>query len=246
MGWMIGQLPRLPDALANSSWVKVLHVSNGDGTQQEGPVGVKLEPPVKPGQIFDHVDLDSAIPLNPHFGENIKYDLDSSFAVKGRQDFVAFSGGNVSEKARELASLMTEYPVGVAFSIDGLSPGQLADLLGGIGKNIDSAFAAGEVSEQEYADLNKGLDAYTEFMTEKAEREKAAFAVMKQTAAATKAKIRSGASEGEMADYAGLVREKWQDQIRAYLEENAYDRTVLNQMILAIRTGKMSSFHAMA
>ena len=111
---------------------------------------------------------------------------------------------------------------------------------------IDSAFAAGEISEQEYNDLNKGLDTYTDFMTEKAEKQKASFAVMKQTAAATKAKIESGASEKEMTDYAELVREKWQEKINAYLEENAYDRTALQQMISAIRTQKTSSFYAMA
>ena len=69
---------------------------------------------------------------------------------------------------------------------------------------------------------------------------------MKQAAAATKAKIQSGASEKEMTDYAELVREKWQEKIDEYLEENAYDRTALQQMIAAIRTGKALSFHAMA
>ena len=72
----------------------------------------------------------------------------------------------------ELAAQMTEYPVGVTFSLDGLSMEQLAELVGGIGKDLDSAFAAGEISEQEYDALNKGLAAYTEFMTEKAEKEK--------------------------------------------------------------------------
>lgn len=141
---------------------------------------------------------------------------------------------------------MKEYPAGVALSMDGFSMEQLSELIGGIGKEIDSAFAAGEISEQEYADLNKGLDAYTDFMTEKAEKQNASFAIMKQTAAATKAKIQSGASEKEMTDYAELVREKWQEKIDEYLEENAYDRTALQQMIAAIRTGKALSFHAMA
>ena len=83
-------------------------------------------------------------------------------------------------------------------------------------------------------------------MTENAEKQKASFAVMKQTAAATKAKIQSGASDKEMADYAELMREKWQEKISEYLEENAFDRTALDQMIAAIRTGKMMSFHTLA
>ena len=53
-------------------------------------------------------------------------------------------------------------------------------------------------------------------------------------------------SDKEMANYAELVREKWQEKISEYLEENALDRTALDQMIAAIRTGKMVSFHTLA
>ena len=245
MGLIIGQLPRLPDELVNNSWVKTIEISNQGGSQQDDVFGEKLEG-LKPGQILDHVDISGAIPLDPLFGKNIEYDLDSSFVVKGRQDFAAFSGGDVSEKAEELAAQMTEYPVGVTFSLDGFSMEQLAELVGGIGKDLDNAFAAGEISEQEYDALNKGLAAYTEFMTEKAEKEKASFAVMKQTAAETRAAIQSGASEKEMFDYAELVREKWQEKIGKYLDENGYDRTALEQMIAAVRSGNISSFQAMA
>ena len=49
-----------------------------------------------------------------------------------------------------------------------------------------------------------------------------------------------------MTDYAVLVCEKWQEKISEYLEENAFDRTALDQMIAAIRTGKMMSFHTLA
>ena len=245
MGLIIGQLPKLPDELVNNSWVKTIEISNQGGSQQDDVFGEKLEG-LKSGRILDHVDISGAIPLDPLFGKNIEYDLDSSFVVKGRQDFVSFSDGNVSEKAEELAARMTEYPVGVAFSLDGFSMEQLAELVGGIGKDLDSAFAAGEISEREYDALNKGLDAYAEFMTEKAEKEKASFAVMKQTAEETRAAIQSGASEKEMIDCAELVREKWQEKISKYLEENGCDRSALDQMIVAIRTGKVSSFQAMA
>lgn len=49
-----------------------------------------------------------------------------------------------------------------------------------------------------------------------------------------------------MADYAELVREKWHEKISEYLKENAFDRTALDQMISAIRTGKIVSFHTLA
>lgn len=49
-----------------------------------------------------------------------------------------------------------------------------------------------------------------------------------------------------MTDYAELVRDKWQKKISEYLKENAFDRTALDQMIAAIHTGKMMSFHTLA
>lgn len=245
MPLIVGELQRLPDALVNTGWVKELDVSNqGGGQQTSTVVGEKLQS--LKGVKLDQVDLSKAIPLDPQFGENIQYDLDSSLVVKGRQDFVEFTDKTVSEKAQELAARMTEYPTGVKFSIDGLSMDQLAELFGNIGKDLDSAFAAGEISEQEYAELNKGLETYSAFMTEKSEQQKAAFAVMKQTAKATDAKIRSGASEQEMADYAAMVREKWQEKINEYLKEHSFDRTALSQMVAAIRGGTNRVFQIMA
>lgn len=244
MALIIGELPRLPDALVNSGWVKELDVSNQGGAQQGNPVaGEKLQS--LKGTALDQVDLSKAIPLDSQLGQNIQYDLDSPLVVKGRQDFVTFTDENVSEKARELAARMTEYPTGVSFSIDGIGMEQLAELFGNIGKDLDSALAAGEISEQEYADLNKGLHAYSEFMTAKSEKQKVAFAVMKQTAKATDAMIRSGASQQELTDYAALVREKWQEKINEYLEDHSFDRTALYEMVAAIRGGKNTAFQAM-
>ena len=245
MALIIGELPRLPDALVNNGWVKELDRSNQEDAQQsQAVVGEKLQS--LKGTALDQVDLSKAIPLDSQVGQTIQYDLDSSFVVKGRQDFVTFTDGNVSKKAQELAAMMTEYPTGVRFSIDGIAMDQLAELFGNIGKELDNALAAGEISEQEYDDLNKGLDAYTEFMTAKSEQQKAAFSVMKQTAKATDAMIRSGASEQELTDYAALVREKWQEKINEYLEENSFDRTALYEMVATIRGGKNTAFQAMA
>lgn len=244
MGLTVCQLPRLSDGFVNSSWVMNIDISKQDGVQQDDFVGEKLDD-LKTGQILDHIDISKAIPLDPQFGKNTKYDLNNSFVVKGQQDFVEFLDGDVSEKAQKLSAQMTEYPVDVEFSMDGLSMGQIADLVGNIGKEVDNAFAAGEISEQEYSDLNKSLDTYADFMAGKAEKQKASFAVMKQTAAATKAKIESGTSDKEMTDYSELVSEKWQEKISEYLEENAFDRTTLNQMIAAIRTGQMPFFQTL-
>lgn len=119
---------------------------------------------------------------------------------------------------------------------------QLANLCGGIGKQIDDALSQGEISEQEYKDLNKGLNAYTEFMTKKAETQKATWSVMRQTAAATRKKIESGISDKDMEDYAKQVKESWENKISMFLEENSYDRITLHQMIRLIREGKSLSF----
>ncbi len=41
---------------------------------------------------------------------------------------------------------------------------------GEIGRQIDQAFSAGEISKQEYDDLNAGLARYTETVTSREER----------------------------------------------------------------------------
>ena len=82
MPLIVGELPRLPDALVNTGWVKELDVSNqGGGQQTSTVVGEKLQS--LKGVKLDQVDLSKAIPLDPQFGENIQYDLDSSLVVKG-------------------------------------------------------------------------------------------------------------------------------------------------------------------
>lgn len=243
MALITGELSRMSGASGNNGWVKELNISNQSRGIQDAS-SMKEETASIKGKGVDHIEISGVVPLDPQFGQNIERALDSQFVVRGRQDFVSFTGGEVSKKAQELAALMAEEPTGVEFSIDGFSMEQLAELFGGIGKEIDRAFAAGELSEQEYADLNKGLDTYTEFMTEKDEKKKAAFSIMKQTAMTTDAMIRRGASEKEMSDYAKLVREKWQDKISEYLKENSHDRTILSEMITAIRFGKITTFHA--
>lgn len=74
-------------------------------------------------------------------------------------------------------------------------------------------------------------------MTERSEQKTAAIAVMRQTAAATRAKIEGGATREKMAAYAAQVRERWQEKLDAYLEEHAYDRVMLREMIALVRGG---------
>lgn len=136
MAVITGDLSGFPDALVNNRWVKELNISNqGNGLKDTSIAGEKSAS-IK-DKILDHVEFSGEVPIDSQFGQNIGYELDSPLVARGRQDFVKFTGDNVSEKAQELASLMTEeYPPGVEFSIDGLSMEQLAKLLGGIGKKL--------------------------------------------------------------------------------------------------------------
>lgn len=173
------------------------------------------------------------------FGETLSFHSNST---NNETQFTHFTDADVSQKAQELASYMTETPTGVALRLEGLSMEQIATLCGGIGKQIDDAFSKGQISQQEYEDLNKGLDTYTSFITQKSELQQATWAVMRQTAEATRQKIESGASEEEMEIYAQQVKDTWKDKINAFLEENSYDKTVLEKMISLVREGKSLSF----
>ena len=45
-----------------------------------------------------------------------------------------------------------------------------------------------------------------------------------------------------MEIYAQQVKDTWKDKINAFLEENSYDKTVLDKMISLVREGKSLSF----
>lgn len=158
--------------------------------------------------------------------------------------FVDFTESDVSAKAQELASMMQETPIGVEINlVRGMSMQQIANVCGGIGKEMDNALTAGEISQQEYDDLSKALGSYTSFMTEKAENKNAMLYVLQKTDEAVWEKVTSGASEEAVAEYAEKIRSSWPDKVREYLKDNSYDRTILNQMIDAVRNGKDLSFN---
>ena len=157
--------------------------------------------------------------------------------------FVDFTESGVSTKALELASRMAETPVGVEVSlVCGMSMRQIADVCGGIGRAMDEALATGEISQREYDDLSRGLDSYTSFLTETAEKKNAMLYVLRQNNDALLQKIAVGALDEAVAGYAEQVRNSWPEQIREFLKDNSYDRAVLKQMITTVRRGESLSF----
>ena len=120
-----------------------------------------------------------------------------------------------------------------------MSEAQLAEHFGAIGKQIDAAFSAGQITQQEYDDLNLGLEKYTEAMSSKSEQTAAMWEVGMQVASATRKMIESGATKEEMADYAAGVRENMQAEISKFVEDFcSIDRSLLNSLITRVRGGE--------
>jgi len=151
-----------------------------------------------------------------------------------------FTNENVSYTARALSALMDENAeqINVMTSF-GMSEAQLAEHFGKIGDRIDKAFAAGEITQQEFDDLNLGLEKYTEAISGKAERKAAMWEVAKQNAQATREKLNSGASDEEMADHAQSIKDTLHDEISKFVEEYcSIDRTLLAGLIQQARDGE--------
>lgn len=151
-----------------------------------------------------------------------------------------FTNADVSEAARKLSSLMdendTNIEVATAF---GMSEEQLAEHFGSIGKQIDDAFSAGEISEQEYNDLNKGLETYSEAIMTKAERSAAGWELAKQISKATLARINQGASDTEMADYAKKLQDSYQDTVSEFVKSScSINRSLMSQLLSRVRGGE--------
>ncbi len=153
---------------------------------------------------------------------------------------VSFTGENVSEAARGLSFLMDENDESIRAQISfGMSQEQLAEHFGSIGKQLDDAFAAGSISQQEYDDLNRGLESYTQTITSRAEHMAASWEVFRQVAQATQAMIQRGASKEEMAAYAKNIRETLQDRITEFVKKHcSIDRSALAKLILQVRSGQ--------
>lgn len=117
----------------------------------------------------------------------------------------SFTNEDVSPKARELSMLMDERDEAlrthIAFGLT-VSRDQLAQHFGEVGRKIDEAYSSGEISEQEYKDLNKGLAKYTETVTAREERRSAVVAVLRDNALAMDRMMKRGASRGEIEEFA--------------------------------------------
>ncbi len=149
-----------------------------------------------------------------------------------------FTGERVSEKAETLSWLMDEsknIEEHIGFN---LSPRQLAGHIGDIGRQIDGAFAAGEITGQERDELNAGLERYSENVTSQAERRDAMWGVMRQMAASTRAMVESGASDEEMAAYAKKNMDSMQERISEFVKKHtAIDRGLMAELIAKARVG---------
>lgn len=166
----------------------------------------------------------------------------SSEPLKMREpkETTQFTSVEVSGTARQLSAIMdvnnTSVDIATGF---GISESQLAEHLGSIGKLIDEALSTGEITQQEYDDLNKGLEEYGEAIMTKAERSAAGWELAKQISKATRARIDSGASAAEMAEYAKNLQENYQNMISEFVESScSVNRSLMTQLISRVRGGE--------
>lgn len=151
-----------------------------------------------------------------------------------------FTGSQVSEKARSLSLLMDERDAAlrsqVSFGLT-IDRDKLAQHFGEIGKKLDEAYSAGEITEQEYEDLNTGLQKYTETVTNREERRAAIVEVLKKNAKAMDAMMQRGASQKEIEEFAKWNRETLEDRINEFMKKHSdYDRGLMAELIERVRT----------
>ncbi len=153
-----------------------------------------------------------------------------------------FTNSQVSEKAQELSLLMDERDIAVHSQVGfGLTydRDKLAQHFGEVGRQIDEAFSAGEISQQEYDDLNAGLNKYTETVTSRAERSNALMAVLRNTKKMRDKLMVRGASQEEIEAFSKWHRETLEDRIQEYIKTSCgIDRDLLVKLIQQVREGK--------
>ena len=150
-----------------------------------------------------------------------------------------FTDETVSQTAQDLAGLMDEN-VDLESEIGfHMGPKQLAEHVGGIGKKIDEAYAAGQISQQELEDLNRGLEKYTESITGKAERRDALWTALREMNKTIRSMLRRGASDREIEAFAAKSRKGMQNQIdRLVAGLCRIDRGLLSSLIQRARGGE--------
>lgn len=156
---------------------------------------------------------------------------------------VVFTNEQVSERAEALAWLMNENNPSF-IPKDGLknslvSKEQLAQHLGDIGRRIDECFAAGEITRQEYDDLNAGLEKFTEVSTAWLERRNAICRFGKEMNRSIRSMRKHGASEREIEAFA---KERWADfhkNIDKFIKKFcAIDRNLITKLVQQVRGGE--------
>ncbi|MBD5160523.1 MAG: hypothetical protein HDT14_00580 [Oscillibacter sp.] len=160
--------------------------------------------------------------------------------MRESKETTQFTSAEVSETARQLSSIMDVNNSSAEMAAEfGISESQLAEHLGSIGKLIDEALSAGEITRQEYDDLNKGLEEYGEAIMTKAERSAAGWELAKEISKATRARIESGASTAEMAEYAKNLQENYQNMISEFVKSScSINRSLMTQLTSRVRGGE--------
>lgn len=156
---------------------------------------------------------------------------------------VVFTNEQVSERAEALAWLMNENDPSF-IPKDGLRDSlvtkeQLAQHLGDIGRRIDECFAAGEITRQEYDDLNAGLKKFTEVSTAWLERQNAICRFVKDMSHSIQSMRKHGASDIEIEAFAKEKREDFHKNIDEFIRKFcAIDRDLLLKLVQRVRGGK--------
>lgn len=156
---------------------------------------------------------------------------------------VVFTNEQVSERAEALAWLMNENNPSF-IPKDGLrnslvTKEQLAQHLGDIGRRIDECFAAGEITRQEYDDLNAGLKKFTEVSAAWLERQNAICRFAKDMNHSIQSMRKHGASDIEIEAFAKEKREDFHKNIDEFIRKFcAIDRDLLLKLVQRVRGGK--------
>lgn len=156
---------------------------------------------------------------------------------------VVFTNEQVSERAEALAWLMNENDPSF-IPKDGLRDSlvtkeQLAQHLGDIGRRIDECFAAGEITRQEYDDLNAGLKKFTEVSAAWLERQNAICRFAKDMNHSIQSMRKHGASDMEIEAFAKEKREDFHKNIDEFIRKFcAIDRDLLLKLVQRVRGGE--------
>lgn len=156
---------------------------------------------------------------------------------------VVFTNEQVSERAEALAWLMNENNPSF-IPKDGLTNSlvtkeQLAQHLGDIGRRIDECFAAGEITRQEYDDLNAGLEKFTEVSAAWLEGRNAIRRFGKDMSHSIQSMRKHGASDIEIEAFAKEKREDFHKNIDEFIRKFcAIDRDLLLKLVQRVRGGE--------